>query len=836
MPHDRFSFETVSEPVSDATWTTEDYRRIPPNLRPGTGSVSPISPIEPEIPSVPHRFPSNRLRYQGNGVDNIPEEDGSPPPPPIKDIRPGRQYIPPQPKPSLLEEVRRTIDSLSAPEMVERSIPPLHTVTRKPVPESPRVGTLPYNQHEIQPPRIPEPAQWGNVVEIETGPRRPSRLLRENGELSWSAIFTNIVFLTIPCCFFALSIGLGMQDKNPTNSREHWRTFKNLMIIVCEAQGPVTLVSDSIVNSKQAGTAFPIAFAAVTGRAVLKIADFWLERGVKLGALEQIMGSRTFGTTISSLIQLRSFNLLSLGLLALWATSPIGSQAVLRLLSPENSNSTSSISMPYFNTDTESYFANIAQNGPQDSAQLESSTAIASMYVAALLTPSDTKNGTTDWWGNVKIPFQSSLDPSTDDWAAPSDSTVYSSLIGIPIAETQINSTTSFTMESSYMELACGNVMQMSNITVLQPFAYDITDNITYSSANGTFQGSNVSDSPSSSNMPTATWSLGLNSFTSSDFNKSLSLNSSSRSCQPGSESYTASPCYFRNFSEDQAFQGTLLFQSLNTPLGSDSTAQSVQSAFCQVQQIYVESNITCNQSFNDGRDCQVVAQRNSQRTHAPPAITPLSLAEIFAPVSLGLPRATGATQSSSRSDPSLLYLNNTSAHFIATAQGSLNLTSLPPYIFSSRLAQLLNTYYSLGQGTALLTEGGLPDNITTTGTITTTQDLYSVSWPWFAFFSLATMLMLLAAIVSVICDRLTTTPILLGYTSSIIRDSKYIRLDATDQMLSGLGLARKHRELGVKMGEVGETGQSHLTLMMQEDAIQAEIDRWNASHTYITR
>lgn len=57
---------------------------------------------------------------------------------------------------------------------------------------------------------------------------------------------------------------------------------------------------DSGNNSYKADTAFPIIFATMAGRAGMKHAAFTLERGAALEKLEQLVGSRTLGSTITT--------------------------------------------------------------------------------------------------------------------------------------------------------------------------------------------------------------------------------------------------------------------------------------------------------------------------------------------------------------------------------------------------------------------------------------------------------------------------------------------------------------------------------------------------------
>lgn len=507
--------------------------------------------------------------------------------------------------------------------------------------------------------------------------------------------------------------------------------------------------------------------------------------------------------------------------------SPIGSQALLRLLTLKSANATSQTPMPYFDTDSESLLANSVTNVPPGVEHLQTEITLTSMYISAVLGPSDTKNGSMDLWGNVKIPYQSSLVATNDGWASPSESTVYSSLTGIPISGVQIGST-DLSIESSYMELNCGATVQMSTFLDLQPFQYDSVTNFAYSISNGTYRGTNTSATPLSSDTSTATWSLGLDTFVSPEFNRSLSTNSSSKSCQPGDISYIASPCYLRGLSGSQASTGTLLFQSLDVPSDPNSP-RSVQAAFCQIQQIYVQSNITCSQSNGTRRKCKVITQRNSEGRHAPSAITPLSFPEIFDAISLALPRSFGVPQSGSKSDASIFYLNDTSTESITKANGAANLINVPANVLAQRLGQLLNTYYSLSQTNTLTSEtpsSDFSDIISTTGTLTTSEEVYSVSWPWFAFLFISTMLMLLAAVTSMICDRMTINPEILGYTSSMIRDSKYVQLPSEDGPLDGLELTKLNRDFPLKMGAVSESGRLRLSVFKMEDSIQMRTSR----------
>jgi hypothetical protein len=139
----------------------------------------------------------------------------------------------------------------------------------------------------------------------------------------------------------------------------------------------------------QAVTVFPIAFAAVVGRMVTKLAAWKLERGSKVRSLEQLIGSRTVFSTVTTRVSLRSLNVLGSALALLWALSPLGGQSALRVIDTGFKTLHSNSSVLYFDTGAKSDFAEWfdGSNAGVDAT----STALAllnSMYTAPLLSSS----------------------------------------------------------------------------------------------------------------------------------------------------------------------------------------------------------------------------------------------------------------------------------------------------------------------------------------------------------------------------------------------------------------------------------------------------------------
>ena len=126
---------------------------------------------------------------------------------------------------------------------------------------------------------------------------------------------------------------------------------------------------------------FPISFAAVVGRGSVKFATWNLEQGTTLGALEQLMGSRTVASAFTTQLQLRSFNWIGLALLFIWCLSPIGGQSVLHILSTPIKSTMALNNITYINSRQQSYAA------PGGSFEGQWYPGLAILFGSSLLAP-----------------------------------------------------------------------------------------------------------------------------------------------------------------------------------------------------------------------------------------------------------------------------------------------------------------------------------------------------------------------------------------------------------------------------------------------------------------
>jgi hypothetical protein len=185
------------------------------------------------------------------------------------------------------------------------------------------------------------------------------------------------------------------------------------------------------------------------------------------------MASQSVWGTVESQLLMQRLTVVGVNLLFLWALSPLGGQASLRLMKRDDMASYSSTKLRYLST------------GPGATAMGIGTTYTANgrfsdtgaLYGAALLAPIATKVGAQDSWGNVKIPNLEAFDIDTPDpqgwFDVPSnvlEPEAWSSLVGLPVVGLPSESTSEFSMEYSYLSVGCGNFTQTPYPSLLQHF------------------------------------------------------------------------------------------------------------------------------------------------------------------------------------------------------------------------------------------------------------------------------------------------------------------------------------------------------------------------------
>ena len=540
------------------------------------------------------------------------------------------------------------------------------------------------------------------------------------------------------------------------------------------------------------------------------------------------MNSRTVASAAMAPLQLRSFNLVSLGLLSLWCMSPLGSQSVLHIFSAPIVAIPSPRPITYYNLRQQSL------GSPGNTFDIDFFNGYSMVFGASLLAPTSVKGGTMDLWGNPRIPYFSSVQssgvkPDADGWIQiPQQSNfspVYSSLFGLPIQNTTFGNTT-VSVESSYIEMACNNISTTPMPTTPSGQIL-LTDQISPNGPYLSYRPLNVD----------AIWAIG---YKGPDV-RSYFANSTTTFLNP----LDCPDCLPGNVTAGALEPGTLLYQEFY-----DTT--NTTSVYCVPSQVYVESTILCQKTAN-GQFCSVIAQRPSQLPHQPPEITYLSFPDIV----MGLTNTLyNSTVQISAENPIQGFLYNSTSNteiFLEPASTSQYLPSgavipfdSPLYHmsleqFGNNMGQLVNawlhgsfynsTLIMTGANFSALYQMALDGNaasfvpasrddlsamiqnqtsaFTVMANATANVRIYYCDFGWTSIFFLATSAMLCSAILGVVFGRMTVVPDYLGYVSSLAKESQYMKIKDGGANLDGMERSRGIKGLQVRLGNVDEgTGE----------------------------
>lgn len=200
---------------------------------------------------------------------------------------------------------------------------------------------------------------------------------------------------------------------------------------------------------------FPIIFAAIVGRFLKAYALYRAEHGSRMGILEQLYGSQSLANAVQIGCALRGPNVLGLGLILFWALSPLGGQAVQRVLSTTPYTFLDSTTIYYCNTSSVNVFGSKL-------AYAYGSESIDVLLSTALMTNRFSR--AKDVYGNVKVPFvnYSENQSKSEAFHLVSNESEFSSMIGTIInvidsrpQDETFSMTTNFEMLTSHLELAC---------------------------------------------------------------------------------------------------------------------------------------------------------------------------------------------------------------------------------------------------------------------------------------------------------------------------------------------------------------------------------------------
>jgi hypothetical protein len=552
-------------------------------------------------------------------------------------------------------------------------------------------------------------------------------------------------------------------------------------------------VPDLFMAAKYGPTVFPVLFAAIIGNFLRAAAAWKLERGISVMSLEYLLGSRTVFSTVTTPLILRTANVLTPLLIALWALSPLGGQAAIRIV-----GSTPTMEKIPFNISYLEVRQQFPHGGAGSSAGIDLLPATNGAFSAALSSPGDMKSASQDIFGNIKIPMVEPIQDSgapadVDGWYDVQSVTnvAYSSLLGLPATGLKADANVSFRMETSYMRANCSvqPVLGMSYYDFALSM-YNLTAGKGIVHTNG----------------------------------QSLLL-------------YAANP--------------TEVLQNKSLELVFTSAASNVTNATCTLTTSYVEADIHCSHS-----DCKT---RRIRPVDMPQELTDRVVLNGLAPpgkfrfmdrsydgffptlVNSTLSTYAPMWKSDPYSTPLELYFTQPESPYSArrlNGTGNFKGANIYPIgdaVFSQRFSQLLNTYWiaSLspfgvtGDFNDLVKDAGQPRGMTgdvmpialnVNGTLTPDHLVLECHLGWLAVLIIASSVMFLAGAAAAVLGALRKGPLILDYSTSLLRDNRYASTMYKDSMEDGIEVARRSRDIKVCLGDAkpGE-GKGYVALGTME-------------------
>ncbi|PVH89609.1 hypothetical protein DL98DRAFT_647344 [Cadophora sp. DSE1049] len=525
-------------------------------------------------------------------------------------------------------------------------------------------------------------------------------------------------------------------------------------------------------------TIFPIFFAAIIGRTMKFVAQYKLERGASVDTLERLIGSQSVFAAFMTQAVLAKLGPLSLGILFLWAFSPLGGQASLRIVRTEYNNIANSGQLAYLNM-TRQYSSFAAGYSASDSQY-----SVNALYTGCLIGTGSTKNGSQDSWGNIKIPMLESLGSMVgqEGWIdVPGNHTTYSSMLGIPVSGIPRDRNSSFNLQSYYHHLQCSSkdVISASG-DWLTPLQIPWTSQYNTSSIWG---------------MPKyVSFYLG---------------------------SYTNAAGSRINGTDTSPMELVLLSRSgsdLNTP----QNITNITMIKCSMTPTFVETSIKCQ-----GRDCRVDRIRDSTAPHPPSVPLSQGISQIWTLFSTGLAEASGVT--SVFSTPTEHYISGQTDFPFANGMEMVSLYNTSLTELSTNLAQVINTYW-LASLSPWASTNNLPDDpsdltagnstilanffpFSANGTNMTTsylEEVYSCNRGWLGALIVSSLLLFVAGVVGTTLKYMSIGPDVLGYVSTLVAHDPYT-FEASQRgntAMDGLERARYMHGIQIRLEDVREREQ----------------------------
>jgi hypothetical protein len=520
-----------------------------------------------------------------------------------------------------------------------------------------------------------------------------------------------------------------------------------------------------------------------------------------------MIGSQSLVSAFTHAVELRSLDVLTLFLLALWILSPLGGQSALRLLHETNSTISQSHPIFYPNVDSPSHIVFMSQH--DDVTQFSSAVIATTFSTVGTLDAAP-----QDPWNHPKIPRIPGIEQAearnvtNGPWLmVDKDQNIsYTSLTGVNIADLQRNKNVNFTIPYEYMYFNCdlldtgelrterGARDVLSRIRVVDPWRND-----TYISL----------------------------------FNTSLDAPG------PGISTYWISTYKFLGYYDDNYVPKSLFFVARNF--------QEETFLFnCSYNSVLVEASLQCRSD-----NCEVDRIRRLWKPRTERGIGagfPWDVVHegdwnSYFLRSLG---TIGGFVSNNRYHPvnSFIYGNEPWRSIGETSLPEVhNWTTVAPADMSKRLTRYLNTYWDASRWKMTVTRNDpfaespatlnkttgepFPDlkMNKTQATLSWQVPVYKRNTGWIACLIICSSVLLFIGTISLVVSFFVKAPDIFNYVSSFTRDNPYIDVPEGGSSLCGSDRARLLKDLRVQLGDVEtdkEAGYVALrTVLNEEDRVK---------------
>ncbi|KAI0442512.1 hypothetical protein F4803DRAFT_551098 [Xylaria telfairii] len=570
---------------------------------------------------------------------------------------------------------------------------------------------------------------------------------------------------------------------------------------------PGSLGQSLLTAASYGPTIFPVIFAAIMGRTLKLIATWKLQCGSKFGRIEQLLASNTLFGTFSSHIQLRSFDLVGLLVVAVWLASPLGSQASLRTVYPTSVALQASDEVMFLDPQTPYYMG-------ESSSSSSFQTIGRSLFGSALLyATSNPGHSTQDVWGSLRIPMLEAMDNAESlDWIhiRNASNITYSSLVGVPFKLGQQQGSTDFTLNVSYVSLDCPT-FAITNKTGRPGMFTNFSDPNSRPALNDQ-RNSWISAAISNSRyyVPSGdAWTLAQ-----------LAATNCSGGC-----SCTIPPMIpgdYSNLHTDNCTKGLWPARRLIWESNTDDTLAHVD---CNLHTTYADVNYTC---AGAGKPCEAKGIRRSPSPRNPRNATVFDddgwvsgggNIQAFIQQFTELNELPGSRYLV----PIVAYLMSPDEALTWTSnQYDRNVIQAGRTQFEHRLSQLINTLHTIGSAPYTVASTApvsseynttqrpeiYPQNVTTVPmTVTAEQRVIRCDRGWLAVLLLSSFTVLAAALASVVVRRRVLVPDVLGSLTLVTLDNRCEHIAMGGSTLDGIERARLLKHVPVRMVDVNPSG-----------------------------